>query len=121
MKKILFFILLSIFSIQAQDGANSSQNAIEVGDKLILGKPSSQMYKHIHFPKTNFIIKKGGVANYKALAGSTVTVTKIDKDQDGNTKITVKRTNGKKFFNTVTMVKANFEKALEEKEILLSK
>ncbi|GAA4271249.1 hypothetical protein U6A24_05065 [Aquimarina gracilis] len=120
MKKALFFILLSIISLQAQEMTPPNQSSIEVGDKLIIGKPSAKEYQHIHFPKTNFIMKKGGIANYKALAGSDVTVTKIDKDQDGNTKITLKRTNGKKFFNAVAIVNANFEKALEEKEILLS-
>ena len=119
MKKVLFFILLSIFSLQAQKDTTPSQNSIDVGDELIIGKPSTQVYQHIHFPKTNFIIKKGGIPNYKALAGSNVKVTKVDKDQDGNTKITLKRTNGKKFFNSVTIVSANFEKALEKKEILL--
>ncbi len=121
MKKILFFVLLSIFGLKAQEDTSPTQNSIEVGDELVIGKPSAQMYRHIHFPKTNFILKKGGIANYKALAGSNVTVTKVDKSQDGSTKITLKRANGKKFFNSITIVSANFEKALEKKEILLSK
>lgn len=119
MKKILFFTLLSIFSLKAQNDTTPTQKSIEVGDELVIGKPSAQVYQHVHFPKTNFIIKKGGIPNYKALEGSTVKVTKVDKDQNGNTKITLKKVNGKKFFNSITIVSANFEKALEGKEILL--
>ncbi len=120
MKKILFFTLLSFLTLEVQSNTNPTQNTVEVGDVLIIGKPSAQKYQHIKFPKTNFIIKKGGIPNYKALIGSNVTVTNIEKKENGSTMITLKKVDGKKFFNTLTVVKANFDKALERKEIILS-
>ncbi len=121
MKKILFFALLLFFNLQGQQNASTTQKTIEIGDILIIGKPSAQLYQHIRFPKTNFIIKKGGIPNYKALVGDRVIVTKVDKKQQGYSSISFKLENGDKFFNSITVVKANFEKALEEKEILLVK
>ncbi len=120
MKKILFFTLLAFLTLEVQSNTNPTQNTIEVGDVLTIGNPSAQKYQHIKFPKTNFIIKKGGIPNYKALAGSNVTVTYVEKKEDGTTVITLKKEDGKKFFNTITVVKADFEKALEEKEIISS-
>ena len=120
MKKLLIFALLSFFIIQGQEATDPVQPDIKVGDVLIIGKPSSSNYKHVHFPKANFIIKKGGIANYKTLFGERVVVTAIDKKEDGDTSISIKKADGNKFFNSVTVVKATFEKAIEKKEILLN-
>ena len=116
MKKLLFIALLSFLNINGQENPS-----VNVGDILIMGKPSAQSYQHIHFPKTNFIIKKGGNPNYKALVGDRVIITAVDKKQDGNTHVTFKPENGSKFFNSVAVVNASFEKAIEQKEILLQK
>lgn len=76
---------------------------------------------HIYFPKENFIIKKGGIPNYKNLSGTKVVVTKVTKNANGSREITLKRENDHKFFNSISVVKANYEKAIEEKEILFVK
>ncbi|GAA4278102.1 hypothetical protein [Aquimarina mytili] len=116
MKKLIFITLLSFFSAQGQENIKD----IVVGDILTVGAPSAMHYKHIYFPKTNFIIKKGGIPNYKALIGNRVIVTGVDK-KDGYTKISFKKDDGRKFFNSITIVNANLEEALKEKEILLAK
>ncbi|MBP2830883.1 hypothetical protein J8281_01685 [Aquimarina sp. U1-2] len=121
MKKILFFAVLSFLTFEIQSTTVPLQNTIEVGDVITLGQPSTQGYQFIKFPKANFIIKKGGIPNYKALAGSNVTVTKIEKNEDGSTVVILQKENGTKFFNAITLVKADYDKALEHKEIILSK
>ncbi|TSE05064.1 hypothetical protein [Aquimarina algiphila] len=119
MKKILIFALLSFFIAKGHGNTSNAQDPIEVGDILVIGKPSAQQYQHIHFPKTNFIIKKGGIPNYKSLIGERVIVTEVAQDKEGNRKITLKREDGRKFFNSISRVKINLEKALENKEVVL--
>ncbi|MBQ4820638.1 hypothetical protein J8M14_11215 [Aquimarina sp. MMG016] len=96
-----------------------NQQDVSIGDILTIGKPSAQQYHYIHFPKTNFIIKRGGVANYKNLKGKSVVVTKIETSKDGKTIVTIKRKDGARFFGTLTTVKADLKSALDNKEIIL--
>ncbi len=116
MKKLIFFALFSFLCAYGQGQITD----IKAGDILTLGNPSSKSYKHINFPKANFIIKKGGIANYKAIAGNRIIITEVNR-QDGYTKIIFKREDGVKFFNTKTLASAHLEKAIEKKEILLPK
>jgi len=114
MKNITIITLLLFFTTQGQEQIKD----IKIGDILTLGAPSAKSYRYINFPKTNFIIKKGGIANYKAIAGNRIIVTEVN-GLDGYTKIIFKREDGIKFFNSKTLVSANLEKAVEKKEILL--
>lgn len=121
MKKTLFFILLSFFIMKGQENISNTQDPIAIGDVLIIGKPSDQHYCYIHFPKTNFIIKKGGIPNYKSLIGDRVIVTEVTQTKAGNRKITLKREDGYKFFNSISQVNIDLEKALEYNEVILVK
>ncbi|WP_299442641.1 hypothetical protein [uncultured Aquimarina sp.] len=117
MKNLVFIAFLSIVTMNAQDSEVLSTDTIGVGDVITLGAPSGQSYQHILFPPTNFIIKKGGTTNFKQLQGIKVVVT--DKEvKKGKTNITIKRKDGKKFLNSIAVVKVNLEAATETKEIL---
>lgn len=118
MKKLLIITILLFVSAQAHPENMLFQDEVKVGDVLVLGKPSTQKYQHVHFPKTNFIIKKGGIANYKKLNGQKVIITNVEKDSSGKTIITIKRKDGKKFFGVVATTKVHFEQGLESKEII---
>ncbi|MEP3836769.1 MAG: hypothetical protein ABJM36_03940 [Algibacter sp.] len=109
---------LGVLTMNAQD-FNSKSIAVEKGDVIEIGKPSTFKYKHIKFPRANFIIKRGGIANYKAALGDEVVVTNVDATKNGVTKVDVKRKDGKRFFNTVSTVSINFEDALAANEIKL--
>lgn len=86
---------------------------IEVGDIFTIQTDSNLPFNHIHFPNANFIIKHGGIANYKSLDDVKVKVVKVyDNDI-----VKLTSTNGKKFFNIYKNVKADIEKALEEGEL----
>lgn len=117
MKKALIITLLLFSWIHVYPVTFPFQNEVQVGDVLVLGKASAQTYQHIHFPKTRFIMKKGGIANYKRLAGTQVIVTAVEKDESGTT-LTIKRKDGKKFFGVISSTKVHLEKGVESKEII---
>ena len=72
----------------------------------------------IKLRKISSIIKRGGIANYKALKGEKVVVTSIKENEDGSKMIKIKRKNGHRFFGSHPVVAVNYEKALESGEIL---
>ncbi len=120
MKTVRYIILLvfcagifASYPVHAQ-----VQNNVEIGDVLKIGKASNYQYTHIDFPKSNFIIKKGGIANYSELAGSLVEVTKIKTNNKGETSIILKRKDGGKFFGSFSEIKANYKKAIASAELV---
>ena len=118
MKKYVLasFRVLGSLSINAQDNVNTSAT-LKVGDVIEIGNPSTSKYKHIKFPRANFIIKRNGVADYKSALGEEVVVTEVETIKEGNTRISVKRKDGRRFFNTVSNVSISLEKAIEANEI----
>tara|TARA_R110000868_G_scaffold144150_1_gene362899 strand:- start:24726 stop:25088 length:363 start_codon:yes stop_codon:yes gene_type:complete len=120
MKKYVLagFMALGILSLNAQE-AKSKSVTVEKGDVIEIGNPSTSKYKYIKFPRANFIIKKGGIANYKTALGEEVVVTDVKTAKDGSTKIYVKRKDGKMFFDTVSKVTIDLEEALAANEIKL--
>lgn len=115
------YIIIGLFStsvLSAQSTTDTVINAVEVGDIFEIGRPAANEYKHINFPKPNFIIKKGGIANYKKVEGNTVFVTSIKEQKNGTTKIKMKRTDGTHFFGTHPAVTADFTEAVSTGELL---
>ena len=97
----------------------NAQENINVGDVLEIGSPEARTYKYIDFPRANFIIKRGGIANYKDLKGQKVVVTAIEEKKDGAKEIKIKKENGSLFFGSHTVVAANYRKALETGELVV--
>ena len=113
----IFFICLLSAQILA---AQNSFGEIAVNDILAIETPmSGSTFNHIYFPKKNFIIKKRGVANYKSIYGCVVMVSSIEKQVDGTTRVSLRRKDGRKFFNYLAEVKASLEPALERGELRL--
>ncbi|SHJ37519.1 hypothetical protein [Pseudozobellia thermophila] len=113
MIKYVIPFLLSGVMLNAQENVN-------VGDVLEIGSPDARTYKHIDFPRANFIIKRGGIANYKNLKGQKVVVTAIEEKKDGSKEIKLKKVNGNRFFGSHAVVAANYRKALETGELVLN-
>ena len=105
---VLGLFLISI-SLSAQE--------VNVGDKYVIGAPSSSEYQHIKVPKKNFIIKKGGIADKKSLLDNVAVVKEVISDKKGNTVVVLERSNGKKFFNAYSTLKANLKSAVESGEL----
>ncbi|UWX54716.1 hypothetical protein NYZ99_18070 [Maribacter litopenaei] len=111
MKHLLSFLTLFLVSFGVFSQTESSE--IKVGDIFTIQKSTNLPFDHIHFPKTNFIIKRVGVANYKGLDDTKVKVVKLL----GDDMVTLTSVNGKKFFNAYKYVEADINKALEEGEL----
>lgn len=117
MIKYTIALLFSIGVINAQDTMNEVTSEVEVGDVFEIGKPETNNYKHINFPRPNFIIKRGGRVNYKSVEGNKVIVTSIKEKKNGTTQIKIKRKDGGRFFGSHTTVGANFGEALLSGEL----
>lgn len=119
MKKLFFIVLLVLatISINAQNAKQIIQEEVEVGDILQVGQPEAARFQHIEFPRPNFIIKKGGIANYKRLEGDKVVVTSIRETKDGTLEVQIKLANGGRFFRTHSVVTADLKNALASGEL----
>ena len=91
---------------------------LEVGSVLMIGSPSSNLYEHIEVPRMNFIIKKGGIPNYKTLFESKVIISKVKEMPDGSKIVHLKRQNGKRFFNSHSYIKATLKEAIDSEELV---
>ncbi len=89
-----------------------------VGDVFEIGMPEYNRFRHIRFLRPNFIIKGGGIADYKRVAGTKVVVLSAKDKKDGTTLVQIKREGGGRFFGNQTKVLANFDKAVLSKELL---
>ena len=119
MIKYVIVLLFSVSMLNAQTTADQTATDVQVGDVFEIGKPETNTYKHINFPKANFIIKRGGIANYKRAEGEKVVVTSIKEKKDGTTLVKIKRTDGNRFFGSHTVVSVDFKEALESGELEL--
>lgn len=116
----LILVLVIAFSgavVNAQNTKEVQPQHIEIGDVLEIGGPEAPQYKHINFPRANFIIKRGGIANYKGVRGYKVVVTSIKERKDGTLKVKIKRADGGRFFGSHTVVTAHLNDALETGEL----
>ena len=117
MIKYAIALLFAVSLLNAQNTPNQETTDVQVGDVFEIGKPESNKYKHIDFPRANFIIKRGGIANYKRVEGEKVVVTSIKEKKDGTTQIKMKRNDGGRFFGSHKFVAADFNEALTSGEL----
>jgi hypothetical protein len=118
MKKILY-LLCFVYGVSfatTQPNINFKNNDPKVGDVLKIKQPKTVSFKHIDFPRLNFIVKRGGLANYKSVYDELVVVKKVT-DNNGNIHVTLERKNGKKFFGYLKQVNANYTASIEAGEI----
>lgn len=115
MIKYVVIALFSLGALHAQETKTSHD--IAVGDVLQIGEPVVMQYKHIDFPRANFIIKSGGIADFKTVKGNHVVVTAISENAKGETMVTLKRKDGRKFFRNYSTVDADLVAALNDGEL----
>lgn len=110
MRKSVFFtaFLFQLFILQGQ----TMDYNIAVGDVLVLGAPNGSTYTAVDFPRRNTIIKRGAIADFNALIGKRVFVEQLLTDEEGQTKVTLKRADGLNFFRFLPNVEANVSKAI---------
>ena len=98
-----------------------SQNSISdhnPGDVFLISNVEYDNYEHINFPRPNFIIKKGGLVNYKNIKGEKVVITSIDEKSNGKLIATIKLQESRRFFNSHKYVTVDIDEALKHKELL---
>lgn len=118
MKKYIFSFVLALCTLLVTAQTESSTINVRIGDTFEIGKVDGNSYEHINFPKDNFIIKRGGIASYKKIAGSKIMVESVDKKADGSTVITIKQTNGNRFFGSHNTVSVDFDGAIKSAELI---
>ncbi|APS40050.1 MULTISPECIES: hypothetical protein [Salegentibacter] len=117
MRNLLIIPIMLLFAFQVE--AQNQTEPVTVGDVLVINQTENQNFKSLDLPKANFIIKKGGIANYKSLNGNRVEVTAVETNDAGETTVKLKREDGRKFFRTHTTISANIDEALENGELIL--
>ena len=115
-------ILLLFFSFSVSTYSSNDpiiQEKPEIGDVLIVTKVNNDNYKYIKFPKRNILHKRGAIANYSKIRGAEVKITEVKENKFGRFDVKLVRTDGKKFFNKIKSVSANYFKAIDSGELLV--
>lgn len=118
--KNIFLILVfcfSSYSFSNEWNIFSNLENPKVGDTLIVAINEGTRYKHIDFPRLNFIAKRGGVASYKSVHNIEVIIVEVLENKYGRIDVKLERVDGKKFFNFKKSVTANYVKALAKGEL----
>lgn len=114
--RLIFTLFFSLFSIVIY--SQNSNPSVKVGDVFVIGEVYNNNYEHINFPRANFIIKRGGIANYKNVTGKQVEIASIKEKKDGSLLATIKLTSEKFFFNSHKYVTVEIIDAIRQKELL---
>ncbi|SKB83248.1 hypothetical protein SAMN05660776_0007 [Salegentibacter holothuriorum] len=117
MRNIFIIPVMLLFAIQVE--AQQQSHPVVVGDVLVINQNGDQDFESLDLPKANFIIKKGGIANYKSLIGKRVEVAEVATNDVGETTVILKREDGGKFFRTHIFISANIDEALKNGELIL--
>ena len=112
---IAFLMICGLMSYQVN--AINNDNNPEIGDRLLIQSPENTTYTALNMPKLNFVVKKGGVANYKSVQNTLVEVVKISKNKKGESVVTLQRVDGAKILGLKKSVSANYDRALQLGEL----
>lgn len=115
MKNITPIIILAVLAFLLHTPLQAQET--KIGDQFIIGTPVHHSYAHIRFPRKNFIIKRGGIADIKQVSGVAVIVEAISYDGNGNTMVRLIRKDDGKFFRSYGHVNAALEKAIKKGEL----
>ena len=119
MIKYMIIGAIALSSLNAQEMVDCDSPTVKSGDILQIVKPSGTTYKFINLPRPNFLIKRGGIANFNKLNGEKVEITEVRITENCNTQVVVKRQNSKKFFNTLNTLSIELDQAVEKGEVRL--
>ena len=117
MRHTILSFVLAFFASGLMYAQNSTAD-YNKGDVFEIGSVHYGNYRHINFPRANFIIKKGGIPNFSNITGQKVVITSIDKNRNGKQVATIKRVDSRKFFNSQKYVTVSIDEAIKQKELL---
>ncbi|WP_405247915.1 MULTISPECIES: hypothetical protein [unclassified Cellulophaga] len=113
MKTFIIFIFMAMFTL----GGHSQTTSLQEGTVVVLANPNGEHYKHIDFPRKNFIIKRGALADFNSLVGTKLVIKEYKAISDHNQIASLIRQDGKPFFRFFSSVDANIEQAIESGEL----
>lgn len=116
MKNLLIIAVMTFLSFGSY-AQETQQAVVSVGDEYVIKEPSTGNFKHLHFPKSNFVRKKGGTPNYKRIFNMKVKVAEVQTQDNGDQLAVLKPADGGKFFNTHPTITADISKALQAGEL----
>jgi hypothetical protein len=105
-----------LFCFTTLQGQSIDYNIVE-GVILVSGTPSGSSYQNIDFTRKNIIIKRGAIANFKALIAKKLIGEQIKNEKRGNKVATLKRTDGLNFFRFFRQVDSGIVKVIESDEL----
>ncbi|RRO16798.1 dihydroorotase [Flavobacteriaceae bacterium 14752] len=114
---IIIFLALSLFTKINSYAQNSNLNFDE-GEVFTIAEVSDNNYEYINFPKPNFIIKKGGIPDFKTLKGKKVEIASIKKNKVGTLIANIRLTSRASFFNSHKYVEVSIEDAIKNGELI---
>ena len=79
-------------------------------------RPSGAAFKYLNFPRKNFIIKRGGIADMKQVHGKWVVVQSVEETPKGKVAILAPKDGGK-FFSRFPTVEARWPEAISAGEL----
>jgi hypothetical protein len=114
--KAYFIFLLALLSFT---GVHAQQESPEpkIGELLIMGSYDGMEYDHVHFPKLNFVLKKGGIGNWTGLRGTKVVIKEKYQNNMGETIAVLEPADGRRFLKVIPTVTTSFDKALANGEL----
>jgi len=112
---IAFLMICGLMSYQIN--ATNIDNNPEVGDRLLIQSPENTTYTAVNMPKLNFVVKKGGVANYKSVQNTLVEVVRISQNKKGENIVRLQRVDGTKILGLKKSISANYDQALQLGEL----
>jgi hypothetical protein len=118
MMKYLIFVFLFVQQAYGQNTFSNRPAVIRIGDVFKIGDTENSDYKYIKFPKKNFIIKKGGVADYETVIGRKVIITSVKVNRFGKTKVKIRPQDGRRFFTRYLTVGVDFDSAIKSGELV---
>lgn len=109
------FFTVFLFMFAAMHAQQVSETVNE-GDVFTISEPTGPEFNYLHFPRKNFIMKRGAIPDMKKVKGLEVVVTEVNSYK-GKTRITLERRDGRKFFRHYRSVDASLDQALESGEL----
>ncbi|WP_165748277.1 hypothetical protein [Cellulophaga sp. Z1A5H] len=115
MKTFIIFIFMAMYTLSGHSQKTTAN--LEEGTIVILTNINGEHYKHIDFPRKNFIIKRGALADFNSLAGTKLVIKEYKATKGTNQIALLSRQDDKPFFRFFSSVEANIEQAIESGEL----
>ncbi len=107
MKKYILAMTFACALLSLKAQTEPVEEEINVGAVLQIGKSVTYGYSHINFPRPNFIIKRGGILNYKDLWGEKVVVTEVYQNKKMKPRLPLNERTEKSFLEIIRVLRPN--------------